>query len=101
MTSIPTLFATAVAGLAVITPALHADTVRRMIRRGELGCLRRPGLVLILPRHIEEWEAAHECHAIQKDLDCPDGLADESGTSATVTIGSVRVARIKARLFKS
>jgi len=77
------------------------ETVYRMINRKELGCVRRPGLIRVLPKHINDWETTFECPGPEKNPDSSDGKDDEPGTSGTATIGSLRVARMKAKRSKS
>lgn len=40
----------------------HPDTVRKMARRGQIGCVRSGGArgrVQFLPEHVDEWVARH------------------------------------------
>jgi excisionase family DNA binding protein len=45
--------------------AVHADTVRRRIRTGELRAVRDKGVMRVAREHVDEWVAAHQAEPVE------------------------------------
>ncbi len=81
---------------------ISTDTLYRMINRGEIGCIRRPGVTRIRDIDILEWEACHLCPAKPKDQDPSDESGDDNRTSrradAAEATGMARTERRRLKL---
>ena len=81
--------------------AVHPETIRRAIRRGELACYRRPGCTRIAPEHLQAYMDVAFCPARGSASFTSNGTATAgplSGGKAT-TVADFRLRqRLKAAL---
>lgn len=72
--------------------SLHPSTIRAMIRRGELSCVRRPGLVRVPDWALDEWAQRYHSPASCASQDGESGIS--GGPSADEALSAARALRI-------
>ncbi len=79
--------------------AVHPETIRRAIRRGELACYRRRGCTRIAPEHLQAYMDAAFCPARGSASSTSNGAATAGPSSSgkAVTVADFRLRqRLKA-----
>ena len=68
-----------------------------MIRRQEIGYVRRPGgHIRILQKHVDEWIARNECPALPREPASSADQDDGAGTLRMVVAASALTSKTKA-----